>query len=113
MTITCQADGTWSGLSEEPRECEAVCGENLTPPSIASKYNDWLQNPDDEPHFDCTNGDKFGSVCTIICPPGFQQWTSNKYGPTSQTECKKQQGDHVWKNNWKITECSPIGMEGH
>ena len=113
MTITCQADGTWSGLSEEPRECEAVCGENLTPPSIAPKYNDWLQNPDDEPHFDCTNGDKFGSVCTLICPPGFQQWTSNKYGPTSQTECKKQQGDHVWKNNWKITECSPIGMEGH
>ena len=113
MTITCQADGTWSGFSEEPRECEAFCGEGLPVLPIDESYKPWLENPNDEAYFECTDGDKFGSVCTLICPPGFQQWTANMNGPTSETECGKQHGNHDWKFEWKIQECSPIGMEGH
>ena len=112
IKITCEADSTWSGLPEEKRECEAFCGEELSKP-IHSKFNDYLENPNDEPQFECTDGDRLGSVCTVKCPTGFhQEWTTSKYGPTTSVECKKKQGEHWWKDVSKVTSCAPIACNG-
>ena len=119
MTITCEAGGTWSGLPEEPRECEAYCPEEKTGTWIRPEYTKYLQNPDDKAYYDCTDGDRLGSVCTLKCPPGFHQWTQSKYGAKSQLECKRSKIYVDWpkkeKRNWwkgdhraQITRCKPI-----
>ena len=115
MTITCNKDSTWSGLPKEPRTCEAICEWDLLirqVPAIDPKYNKYLKNPNDKPYFDCTDGDKYGSVCTLICPEGFEQWTDNKYGVNKATTCERKYGESWWNPRvWKITACHPIGYD--
>ena len=122
MTITCEADSTWSGLPEVPRTCEAFCPEesrwgSKTGTWIRPEYHKYLQNPDDKAYYDCTDDDRVGSVCTLKCPPGFHLWTKSKYGPKSQLECKRSKTyffPYEKRNWWKgdhlgqITRCSPI-----
>ena len=114
MTITCEADQTWSGMPEEPRECQAIC-DILEPEHIGFQFEEFLQNPNDTASYDCTNGDFLGSECTVVCPPGFEQYTSGKYGPKTTTTCKKRnnwwgQKVHLWwPEKWSLTNCAPIG----
>ena len=94
MSLTCQADFTWSGLPEEPRVCEQICDVSVldldlqNDKQIAPEHREYLQDPNDEPHYDCTNGDILDSECSIVCPSGFKQWPKSKY-PRAKTECTK------------------------
>ena len=108
ITITCEADQTFSGMPEEPRECQAIC-DTIRKLEIEARFKEYLQNPDDKASYDCTDGDLVGSVCTVVCPPGFEQYRFGKYAPKSSTKCTKKFGSGWNPPEWTLSNCAPIG----
>ena len=99
ITITCQADNTWSGMPDTPRSCEAICDSRVLSPEVDVHFK-WT----------CTDEDKVGSKCTKTCLPGYEFNTFNKYAPKTELECKG--GTKGWiPNLWKITGCYKIKEE--
>ena len=95
-------------MPETPRSCEAICDvEALDPKTIRDEHKQYLQDPNDAPYYDCTNGDFVDSVCKITCPAGFKQWNDSKY-PKNTTQCTKKSSDGGWNPaSWKLNYCVP------
>ena len=116
ISLTCLADGTWSGMPESPRECEAICDMSALDLDLTSnkkirdEHKQFLQYPNDSPTYDCTNEDYLGSICWIVCPTGFKEWNDSKY-PKSTTECTKKDGagwnPAASKVNYCVPHCYP------